>query len=63
MTAISPLHRRMIEDMTIRKLGAKSRVEEGRGDLGPCGIVPFPFPAHRTGRGDFPHPALRPASS
>ncbi len=31
-----------------------SRVEEGRG-----GIAPFPLPAHRTGRADFPHPALR----
>src|SRR6202162_1690722 len=26
-------------------------------------IAPFPLPAHRTGRADFPHPALRPASS
>ncbi len=25
-------------------------------------LVPFPVPAHRTGRADFPHPALRPAS-
>jgi hypothetical protein len=22
-------------------------------------IAPFPLPAHRTGRADFPHPALR----
>jgi hypothetical protein len=25
-------------------------------------IVPFPLPAHRTGRADFPHPALQPTS-
>src|ERR1700676_4049442 len=25
-------------------------------------IAPFPLPAHRTGRADFPHPALRPTS-
>ena len=25
-------------------------------------LAPFPVPAHRTGRADFPHPALRPAS-
>ena len=25
--------------------------------------APFPLPAHRTGRADFPHPALRPALS
>ena len=30
--------------------------------LGPYGNAPFPLPAHRTGRADFPHPALRPAS-
>jgi len=39
-----------------------SRVEERRGDLGPFGIVPFPLPAHRTGREDFPHPVLQPTS-
>ncbi len=27
------------------------------------GIAPFPFPAHQTGRADFPHPAFRLASS
>lgn len=37
-----------------------SRVEEGRGRSLPA--APFPFPAHRTGRADFPHPALRLAS-
>jgi hypothetical protein len=26
---------------------------------GPLAIVPFPLPAHRTGRADFPHPALQ----
>jgi len=26
-------------------------------------VAPFPFPAHRTGRADFRHPALRLASS
>ncbi len=30
--------------------------------LGPCGIAPFPLPAHRTGRADFPHPGRRLAS-
>ena len=39
-----------------------SGVEERRGDLGPVAIAPFPLPAHRTGRADFPHPALRLAS-
>ncbi len=36
----------------------------GAGALDAWGVVvPFPVPAHRTGRADFPHPALRPASS
>ena len=36
----------------------------GAGALDAAGVlVPFPVPAHRTGRVDFPHPALRPASS
>ena len=36
----------------------------GAGALDASGVlVPFPVPAHRTGRADFPHPALRPASS
>jgi hypothetical protein len=26
-------------------------------------MASFPFPAHQTGRADFPHPAFRPASS
>ena len=39
------------------------RVEEGRGGLYRIGITPFPFPAHQTGRANFPHPALRLASS
>src|SRR3954468_16485444 len=34
------------------------RVEDGRG-----GDAPFPFPAHQTGRADFPHPAFRLVSS
>src|SRR5271165_1810753 len=53
------------------------RVERWRGGLGygvllgqgfpVCGAIsvchaPFPPPAHRTGRADFPHPALRLAS-
>src|SRR6476660_2808191 len=37
-----------------------SRVEERRGA---ALRSPFPLPAHRTGRADFPHPALRLASS
>src|SRR6267143_278373 len=35
------------------------RVEDGRGCLGPMANAPFPIPAHRTGRADFRHPALR----
>src|SRR5271169_3950704 len=37
------------------------RVEDGRG--GTANGAPFPIPAHRTGRADFPHPALRQVSS
>ncbi len=37
------------------------RVDEGSGDALEC--APFPFPAHQTGRADFPHPAFRPDSS
>jgi hypothetical protein len=39
----------------------RSRVEEERG--GALKRVPFPFPAHQTGRAVFPHPAFRLASS
>ena len=35
------------------------RVEDGRGGLSRAAIAPFPIPAHRTGRADFRHPALR----
>jgi hypothetical protein len=35
------------------------RVEIWRGD---GHTVPFPDPAHQTGRADFPHPALGPRS-
>ncbi len=60
-----------------RMLAAPSRVEEGRGGgriglsvsaplvwrcLNGRAITPFPLPAHRTGRADFRHPALRLAS-
>src|SRR5262249_51691495 len=38
------------------------RVEDGRGSLGPLANAPFPIPAHRTGRAELPHPALRLAS-
>src|SRR5262245_25721309 len=38
------------------------RVEDGRGSLGPMASAPFPIPAHRTGRADLRHPALRLAS-
>ena len=41
----------------------QGRVEEGRGGLYRIGITPFPFPAHQTGRANFPHPAFRLASS
>jgi hypothetical protein len=37
------------------------RVEEERGDA--YKRVPFPLPAHQTGRAVFPHPAFRLASS
>src|SRR5208337_2469486 len=37
-----------------------SRVEGGRGS--DSGVTPVPTPAHRTGRADFPHPALRQGS-
>jgi hypothetical protein len=39
----------------------RSRVEEERGDA--YKRVPFPLPAHQTGRAVFPHPAFRLASS
>src|SRR5206468_8204415 len=42
------------------KLTALSRVEERRGHRL---AVPFPLPAHQTGRAGFPHPAFRLASS
>ncbi len=57
--------------------GVASRVEEGRGGgrlpVAMAGafaaaasvrlaVAPFPLPAHRTGRADFRHPALRLAS-
>jgi len=35
------------------------RVEEGRGGVEAWPMAPFPFPAHQTGRADFPHPAFR----
>src|SRR5438477_12151407 len=40
-------------------------VESRRGAVawGHAAIAPFPLPAHRTGRADFPHTALRLASS
>src|SRR5262249_10246173 len=42
--------------------GESGRVEDGRGSLGPLASAPFPIPAHRTGRAELPHPALRLAS-
>jgi hypothetical protein len=49
---------------TAQALGCNGRVEDGRGSLGHAATLrfPSPLPAHRTGRADFPHPALRPAS-
>jgi hypothetical protein len=56
-----------------RLAGYEGRVEDGRGSVSlpvglwtpfrappsvRLGIAPFPIPAHRTGRADFPHPAL-----
>jgi hypothetical protein len=47
-----------------RLRGAPEFVESRKGAvalrLSPT--APFPFPAHQTGRADFPHPAFRPAS-
>jgi hypothetical protein len=51
----------MIEDGSGKKMGG--RVEERRGGWSLAGVAPFPFPAHQTGRADFPHPAFRLASS
>ena len=45
-----------------RSYGELGRVEDGRGSLGPLASAPFPIPAHRTGRADLRHPALRLAS-
>ena len=44
----------------LKRLDRSGRVEEERGSSGDAG--PFPLPAHRTGRADFPHPALRQGS-
>jgi hypothetical protein len=38
------------------------RVGVGRVDLGHTASSRFPFPAHQTGRADFPHPAFRSTS-
>jgi len=38
---------------------APGRVEDGRGSLGPKANTPFPISAHRAGRAELPHPALR----
>ena len=56
-TQISPI---TLKCSASKRLG---RVEEGRGGLYRIGITPFPFPAHQTGRANFPHPAFRLASS
>lgn len=45
-----------------RRKGAR-RVEERRECRTIRAFVPFPFPAHQTGRADFPHPAFRQTSS
>src|SRR5260370_3187864 len=38
-------------------------VESRKGAVAsPYGVAPFPFPAHQTGRADFPHPAFRQTS-
>ena len=39
------------------------KVVDGRGSLGQCGNAPFSIPAHRTGRADLRHLALRLVSS
>jgi hypothetical protein len=49
--------------MTSEVRNGSSRVEDERGGLGPAANAPFPIPAHRTGRADLRHPALRLASS
>ena len=56
----SPRHR---PPLCNRSKCRDGRVEDGRGGWRPEAITPFPVPAHRTGRADFRHPALRPASS
>src|SRR5262249_6829311 len=40
-----------------------TRVEDGHGGLGHMANAPFPILAHRTGRADLRHPALRLASA
>ena len=56
--------RRTVASVRNRPSGGRrhGRVEDGRGSLGPMASAPFPIPAHRTGRADFRHPALRLAS-
>src|SRR5215211_7928820 len=49
-------------DMPSLTSGRNGRVEDGCGSLGPMANAPFPIPAHRTGRADLRHPALRLAS-
>jgi hypothetical protein len=46
-------------DFVQKHFTQSGRVEDGRGSLGPMANAPFPIPAHRTGRADFRHPALR----
>src|ERR1700735_731548 len=68
----SPNHRATTAICAIRTAGI-GRVEMWRGDvrlsmsvsapfvwrcLSGSAVAPFPHPAHRTGRADFPHPAL-----
>src|SRR5882757_9091384 len=46
------------------RVGRNIAVESRSGAVawGRVAIAPFPLPAHRTGRADFPHPALQPTS-
>ena len=52
------LHGWILLPLVICAVGAHVESRKGAGP-GPAGSRWFPFPAHRTGHADFPHPALR----
>jgi len=55
------LHGWILPPLVICAVGAHVESRKGAGP-GPTGSRWFPFPAHRTGQADFPHPALRQTS-